>query len=170
MRRLAFRLLALAVVSELLGSPSIRADGRLSVTFERDVQPILTRAGCNAGACHGKARGQNGFALSLLGFNPDFDYQAIVKESGGRRVSTVKAPESLLLQKATARLPHGGGSRLAPGSRAYDTVLRWIAAGMPHTPLDAPKLKHIVVEPNEAHAETIRVVRAASHGLFHGRV
>ena len=57
------------------------------MTFERDVEPILTRAGCNAGACHGKARGQNGFALSLLGFDPAHDYDAIVKEAGGRRVS-----------------------------------------------------------------------------------
>ena len=149
MRYLAFRLLAPISVSVLIGSPSVRAGERLSVTFERDVEPILTRAGCNAGACHGKARGQNGFALSLLGFDPDFDYEAIVKESGGRRVSTVMAPESLLLRKATARLPHGGGLRLAPGSRAYETVLRWIAAGMPHTPSDAPKLKHIAVEPTE---------------------
>src|SRR5271169_199374 len=77
------------------GLPELDAAERSSVTFERDVEPILTRAGCNAGACHGKARGQNGFALSLLGFDPNFDYAAIVKESGGRRVSTVMAPDSL---------------------------------------------------------------------------
>ena len=170
LRRIAFRLLALIVVSALIGSPSIRAGERLSVTFERDVEPILTRAGCNAGACHGKARGQNGFALSLLGFDPNFDYVAIVKESGGRRVSTVMAPESLLLRKATARLPHGGGPRLTPGSRAYETVLRWIAAGMPRTPPDAPKLKRIAVEPTERTLKPIRVVLAARHGLFHRRV
>ena len=56
------------------------------VTFERDIQPILTRAGCNAGACHGKASGQNGFKLSLLGFDSDFDHIAITREGGGRRV------------------------------------------------------------------------------------
>ena len=71
---MAFRLLAAIVASALIGSPGVRAEERSSVTFERDVEPILTRAGCNAGACHGKARGQNGFALSLLGFDPDFDY------------------------------------------------------------------------------------------------
>src|SRR5262249_41292848 len=120
-----------------------------SVTFERDVQPILTRAGCNSGACHGKARGQNGFALSLRGFDANADYAAIVKESGGRRVSTVSVPESLLLLKATARLPHGGGLRLSPGKRTYETVFRWIRAGMPRTPAGAPKLTKITVEPTE---------------------
>ena len=133
----------------MMGPPSLPAGERSSVTFERDVQPVLTRAGCNAGACHGKARGQNGFALSLLGFDPDHDYVAIVKESGGRRVSRVIATESLILSKATARLPHGGGLRLTPGSTAYETVLRWIAAGMPRTPSDAPRLKRIAVEPTE---------------------
>jgi len=146
---MTFRLLASIAVSALIGSPIIRAGERSSVTFERDVEPILTRAGCNAGACHGKARGQNGFALSLFGFDPDFDYVAIVKESGGRRVSTLMAPESLLLGKATARLPHGGGLRLTPGSRAYETVLGWIATGMRRTPSSAPRLKQIAVEPTE---------------------
>jgi hypothetical protein len=146
---MAFRLLAAIVASALIGPPSVRAGERSSVTFERDVEPILTRAGCNAGACHGKARGQNGFALSLLGFDSNFDFAAIVKESGGRRVSTLVATESLLLQKATARFPHGGGPRLTPGSRSYDTVLQWIVAGMPRTPPGAAKLKRIVVLPTE---------------------
>src|SRR5947209_5506180 len=70
-------------------TPTKRADTRAeakAVTFEFDVQPLLTRFGCNAGACHGKARGQNGFALSLLGFDADFDYHALVDEARGRRV------------------------------------------------------------------------------------
>src|SRR5439155_12499008 len=104
---------------------------------------------CNAGACHGQARGQNGFALSLLGFDPVFDHDAIVKEARGRRVFPAVPEESLLLRKATARVPHGGGPRLEPGSRWYETVRRWIAAGMPHTPPDAPWLERIAVEPTE---------------------
>ncbi len=149
MRFIDFRLVGLIVAFAMIGPPSLLAGERSSVTFERDVQPVLTRAGCNAGACHGKARGQNGFALSLFGFDPDHDYVAIVKESGGRRVSRVIATESLILSKATARLPHGGGLRLTPGSTSYETVLRWIAAGMPRTPSDAPRLKRIAVEPTE---------------------
>ena len=77
------------------------------VSFELDVQPLLTRAGCNAGACHGKQRGQNGFQLSLFGFDSDFDYDAIVNSARGRRIFPAVPAASLLLQKATAELPHG---------------------------------------------------------------
>jgi hypothetical protein len=129
--------------------PGLAAGERSSATFERDVEPVLTRAGCNAGACHGKARGQNGFALSLLGFDPEHDYAAIAKDAGGRRVSRLRPAESLILDKAAARLPHGGGLRLAPGSKSYETVLRWIADGMPRTPADAPRVVRIAVEPTE---------------------
>ncbi len=142
----------------------LEAAERSLVTFERDVEPILTRAGCNAGACHGKARGQNGFALSLLGFDPVHDYDAIVKDAGGRRVSRLVPAGSLLLGKATARLPHGGGMRLAPGTSGYETVLRWVAAGMPRTPLDAPHVERDLRRADRAHPETIGVVFAASHG------
>src|SRR6516164_7154548 len=105
------------------------AEGADRATYERDVLPILTRAGCNAGACHGKARGQNGFQLSLLGFDRDFDYNALAREGRGRRVFP-EAPEfSLLLRKPAGELAHGGGKRLTPGRAAYETIRRWIAAG-----------------------------------------
>ncbi len=118
-------------------------------TFERDVIPILTRAGCNAGACHGKARGQNGFALSLLSYDPDFDYSAIVHEARGRRVMPASPVNSLLLRKASAQVPHGGGKRLEPGSTSHDAVLRWLASGTPRTPKDSPTVAGISVEPSE---------------------
>jgi hypothetical protein len=119
------------------------------VTFERDVIPLLTRAGCNAGACHGKARGQNGFALSLLSYDPDFDYHAIVSEARGRRIFAAAPAFSLLLRKASAQLPHGGGKRLEVGSSDYETLHRWIVAGLPRTPPDTPALARITVEPAE---------------------
>jgi Protein of unknown function (DUF1553)/Protein of unknown function (DUF1549) len=119
------------------------------VTFEREIIPILTRAGCNAGACHGKARGQNGFALSLLSYDPDFDYSAIVHEARGRRVLPASPENSLLLRKASAQVPHGGGKRLEPGSTGHDAVRRWLAAGTPRTPKDAPTVARISVEPSE---------------------
>ncbi|MHB1556177.1 MAG: DUF1549 domain-containing protein [Isosphaeraceae bacterium] len=127
----------------------VEAGERRAPTFERDIEPVLTRAGCNAGACHGKAGGRSGFALSLLGFNPAGDFVAIARDAGGRRVSRIQPAESLLLAKASARLPHGGGVRLAPGSSGYRTVLDWIAGGMPHTPADAPRVDRIAVEPTE---------------------
>jgi hypothetical protein len=121
---------------------------RASVTFESDVQPLLTRLGCNAGACHGKSRGQNGFALSLLGFDSDFDYESLVREGRGRRIFPAAPELSLLLRKASGQVPHGGGVRLAAGSPAYDLLRDWIQAGSPRTPADAPQLRRVVVEPS----------------------
>src|SRR5687767_11437243 len=107
-------------------------------TFERDVLPILARAGCNGGPCHGKARGQGGFQLSLLGFDPDADFAALTAEGRGRRLFPASPEHSLLLLKASARVPHGGGKRLDPASHGYATLLNWIVAGTPRTPADAP--------------------------------
>jgi hypothetical protein len=121
----------------------------LPVTFERDVLPLLGRAGCNAGACHGKARGQNGFQLSLLGFDADFDHAALTREARGRRVFPAAPQNSLLLLKASARVAHGGGKRFEPASVHYETLLRWIADGTPRTPPDSPALERITVEPGE---------------------
>jgi Protein of unknown function (DUF1549)/Protein of unknown function (DUF1553) len=119
------------------------------VDFERDVQPLLTRYGCNAGACHGKARGQNGFQLSLLGFDPNFDYDALTREARGRRVFFAAPQRSLLLRKPTGKMPHGGGMRLKPGGPEYTILRRWIAAGMPRRIPGTPKLAGVTVSPHE---------------------
>lgn len=119
-----------------------------SVTFESDVQPLLTRYGCNSGPCHGKSRGQNGFALSLFGFDSDFDYSALVLEGRGRRVFPAAPEASLLLQKATGQLPHGGGQRFTMGGEAGILLRAWIRDGAPRTPADAPQLLRVVVEPS----------------------
>lgn len=120
-----------------------------SINFELDVMPVLTAAGCNTGACHGKSRGQNGFQLSLLGFDADFDFTTIVEEGHGRRVFPAAPDNSLLLRKASLRLPHGGGERLKPGSQQYETVRRWIADGMTRASATAPTLDRITLEPAE---------------------
>ncbi len=119
------------------------------MNFELDVLPILTAKGCNAGACHGKARGQNGFQLSLLGFDPEFDFSAIVKEAHGRRVFPAAPENSLLLRKAALAMPHGGGLRLPTDSPEYDVVRRWISGGLPRSTADAPMLDRITIEPPE---------------------
>lgn len=95
--------------------------------FEHDVLPRLTRAGCNTGACHGAALGQDGFKLSLLGHDPEADFAAIARQFRGRRVDLREPTESLILQKATATIPHNGGKRLTEDS--YRAVLEWIQAG-----------------------------------------
>ena len=123
------------------------AAGERPVTFEHDIQPLLTRFGCNSGACHGKSRGQNGFALSLLGFDSDFDYASITREGRGRRISLPAPASSLLLDKATGRMPHGGGARFTVDSKQFQLLVRWLEGGYPRTPADAPKLVRVVVEP-----------------------
>ncbi|MFO0799399.1 MAG: DUF1553 domain-containing protein [Gemmataceae bacterium] len=116
-------------------------------TFETDVQPILTRFGCNQGACHGKARGQNGFQLSLLAFDHDADHAALTAEARGRRVFPASPANSLLLTKGTGQVPHGGGKKLPADGPEYRTLLEWVAAGAPRTPADAPKILRIAVSP-----------------------
>lgn len=118
-----------------------------TITFEFDIQPLLTRFGCNAGACHGKSRGQNGFALSLLGFDSDFDYNALIHEGRGRRVFPAAPEHSLLLRKPTGQVPHGGGKRFEVGSPHYQLLLAWLQAGALRTPADAPKIVRVVAEP-----------------------
>lgn len=115
--------------------------------FELDIQPILTARGCNSGPCHGKARGQNGFALSLLGFDADMDYHAIVKETRGRRLFPASPENSLLLLKATGALPHGGGIRLDPSGADYQQLLQWIREGTQRTTEADPKLERISILP-----------------------
>jgi len=120
-----------------------------SVSFELDVQPILTARGCNSGGCHGKQRGQNGFQLSLLGFDPDFDYAALTKHGRGRRVFPAAADRSLLLTKPTGQLPHGGGLRLDREGDDYETIKSWIESGTPRRIEDEPKLVRVSVEPSQ---------------------
>ncbi|MCH7725997.1 MAG: DUF1549 domain-containing protein, partial [Planctomycetes bacterium] len=131
-----------------LAAPQTR--GAEVVSFELDVQPILTAHGCNAGACHGKQRGQNGFQLSLLGFDSDFDFAALTQHARGRRVFPAAPTRSLLLRKPVGELPHGGGVRLKIGSPDYEVLRKWIATGMPRRIDDEPALERIAVEPADS--------------------
>ena len=91
--------------------------------------PILTRAGCNQGACHGANAGKGGFHLSLLGYDPESDYLALTRFVGARRISPSQPDNSLMLRKATGQMPHGGGKRFAVDTAEYHTLRDWIAAG-----------------------------------------
>jgi len=118
------------------------------VSFVNDVIPVLTKAGCNSGPCHAKAgAGQNGFQLSLLGFEPEEDYERLVKEGRIRRLSPAAPDRSLLLLKASAGVPHGGGKRLAKDSAGYRALRQWIALGMPPDDQNSPKLARLEVLP-----------------------
>jgi len=99
------------------------------VGFVREIQPVLGKTGCNQGTCHGSAMGKNGFKLSLRGYDPDFDYQALVNDLSGRRFNRAAVDESLMLQKPLAEVPHEGRQAIKPGSRYHALLKRWIAEG-----------------------------------------
>lgn len=148
MHRLASRIVWIA---SMLAGAAFGADSTRSLNFINDIQPILTKASCNAGACHAKAiTGQRGFRLSVLGFEPEEDYEAIVKQGKGRRVFPPAPEESLLLTKAANITPHGGGKKLDPQSQGFKTLVRWIQEGMPYSAPSDPKLTGIDVDPPRA--------------------
>ena len=129
------------------------ADGKISdgkISFVNDIVPVLTKAGCNAGACHAKAGGgQNGFQLSLLGFESAEDFEHLVMEGRGRRISLTNPSQSLLLLKASGEIAHGGGKRLPKSSQGYALMLNWIRQGMPMDLPSGPKLVGVDLEPKK---------------------
>ncbi|MGH7129933.1 MAG: Ig-like domain-containing protein, partial [Planctomycetaceae bacterium] len=139
-------------------SGGLKAEAALNVTgvaeqvpinFGNQIVPIFTKLGCNSGGCHGKASGQNGFKLSLLGFEPPEDYEHLVKEGHGRRLFPAAPDRSLLLLKASGSVPHGGGARIEADSAPYRVLRRWIEQGMPYGKPDDPVVARIEVYPTE---------------------
>ena len=124
-----------------------KAQESLPINFVNQIVPIFTKTGCNTGGCHGKSSGQNGFRLSLMGFEPAEDYEHLVSESRGRRLSPAAPEHSLLLTKGTALVPHGGGKKLDPGSDDYKLLVRWISQGMPYGNPTDPTVSGIEVFP-----------------------
>ncbi len=143
-----------AVVTATAGGASVRVPVTVSlpatpppVSFPHQVEPVLTKLGCNAGGCHGKIAGQNGFRLSLLGFDPELDYTTLVKEARGRRLFPAAPDSSLFLTKATGAVAHGGGKKLDPASEEYALLRRWIAAGAPYGSAADAALVNVTVTP-----------------------
>jgi hypothetical protein len=122
-------------------------DVNLPINFPNQIVPIFTKLGCNSGGCHGKASGQNGFKLSLLGFEPDVDYHALVMEARGRRLFPAAPDNSLLLLKGAGGVAHGGGKRMDTNADEYRLLRRWIAAGMPYGAKTDPVVTRISVSP-----------------------
>ncbi|MDX1983312.1 MAG: DUF1553 domain-containing protein [Bryobacteraceae bacterium] len=127
-----------AVITALVNGQSSSAKVRVknatqpfTWSFRGHVMPVLTKAGCNQGACHGAQAGKNGFKLTLRGYDPELDYDVLTRQSAGRRISLSDPGASLLLQKASFGIPHGGGLRLKKDSLDYRIVHEWIAAGTP---------------------------------------
>ena len=108
---------------------TVRGTTQPAIGFVREIEPLLNRAGCSQGTCHGSAKGKNGFKLSLRGYDPDFDYQALINDLSGRRFNRVAVDDSLMLQKPLGDVPHEGGQALKPGSRYHSLLRQWIAEG-----------------------------------------
>ncbi len=118
-------------------------------SFVNDIEPILTRYGCNQGACHGKGAGQNGFRLSLRGYAPELDHDWIVKDQQGRRINRVRPEESLLFLKALGHVPHGGGRAIRPRSQAAGNLLGWLFNGAPGPLKDERRIQGIAITPGD---------------------
>ena len=142
-----------------------------SIDFRTEVVPLLSKHGCNAGGCHGKASGQNGFKLSLFGFDSDFDFESITQEAKGRRIFPANAENSLILLKASGQMPHGGGKKLTPESSDYQTMLRWIVAGAPPVAKNIATVQRIRMLPKDGiyvsgQTQQIAVIAEYSDGSF----
>src|SRR5258705_2912701 len=110
------------------------------VSFRNDVMAVLSKAGCNAGTCHGNKNGKGGFKLSLRGQDPELDYFSLTRDVSARRVNPIAADESLILLKPTGEVPHEGGLRLDKGSHEYEFLRQWIAQRVSNDLDSAPKL------------------------------
>jgi hypothetical protein len=119
-------------------------------SFRNDVQPVLTKMGCNSGPCHGAAAGKNGFKLTLRGYDPETDYYSLTHQALARRTERLEPAKSLILLKPTLTIPHGGGKRFAVDSPEYQVVSGWIAQGMPAPQDSDARVTGIEVFPQEA--------------------
>jgi hypothetical protein len=151
----------LPVLAGLLSaSSSLQAQ---TVSFRNDVMPIFSKAGCNAGTCHGNFNGKNGFRLSLRGENSDFDLTNLTRDTLGRRICRFDPECSLLLQKPSGGLPHEGGVRFAPDSQEYATLRRWIAEGCRPDLPGVPHVTRLEVSPTDRvllHGQTTQQLTA----------
>jgi WD40 repeat protein len=144
-------------------------DKQVVPDFVRDIAPIIARAGCNAGTCHGAQQGKNGFKLSLRGYDPVVDVRALTDDLASRRVNVASPADSMMLLKPTASVPHTGGQAIKPGSPYYESLREWIAAGA-HLNLASARVTGIKVTPQNPVVEAIgarqqvRVVATYSDG------
>src|SRR4051794_41119094 len=157
-----------AVITATVGGQ--RAPARAVVTrtkepftpsYRNHVIPVLTKIGCNSGACHGALAGKGGFKLSLRGYDPDADHFVMTRQAGGRRVNRTEPEQSLILLKPTRGMPHGGGKKFETDSEEYRRLRDWIAAGANGPRPGAPALQRIELFPAAATLkpkDTVRVL------------
>ena len=138
-------------VGDVTQQVSVTVEGvaaKPTIDYRLQVSPILSKAGCNKGACHASQHGKGGFGLSVVGSDPDKDYASLVRDRVQRRVDLLTPEQSLALLKPTMQTPHGGGRRLERGSVAYDLLVAWLAGGAPGPKGDAPTVTRLEVTPS----------------------
>jgi hypothetical protein len=139
-----------AKVGEQTATAEVTVTGRdqpFAWSFRNHVESVLSKQGCNAGACHGARAGQKGFRLTLFGFDVDADYSYLTRQALGRRVVPSDPGRSLILTKPTGLLPHKGGIKLDPATQEYRVLAEWIASGAPGPKESDPQIASLEVLP-----------------------
>jgi hypothetical protein len=156
-----------AAVNGLNSQVTITVSGQrapFTWNFTNHVTPVVTKTGCNQGACHGALAGKNGFKLTLRGYDPEVDFYTLTRQATARRISLAEPENSLLLKKAVFAIPHGGGKRFAKDSLEYRVIKEWIEAGTPPPTAQDPEVTELEVYPASVilkpNAEQQLVVRA----------
>ena len=144
-----------------------RAAEEPPISFVQDVMPIFTKAGCNAGGCHGSSRGKDGFRLSLFGYDPDGDHFRLTREAITRRINLALPEESLVLEKSTNRVPHTGGERFKADSEFYRTILAWLKAGAPKDSANVATVVRLEVHPRQSVLEGAGATQQLSARAFY---
>lgn len=142
--------LLLGIVASLLSGPGALLAREPAVSFRNEVMPVLSRAGCNSGACHGNLNVKGGFKLSLRGQDPDADFITLTRDALGRRIDSTQPESSLVLAKATAATSHEGGQRFKRGSPEYHLLHSWIARGAKPDPASTPSLTSLEASPRSS--------------------
>jgi len=159
-----------AVASLLLVQGTLAADTNGAPNFRNQVQPILAKFGCSSGACHGAAAGQNGFKLSLRGYDDEGDYIVLTRHALGRRIIPSDPGRSLLLLKSTGAVPHKGGKKFEVDSAEYGILADWIAYGAPGPKKEDPRIArievspgHVTLKPDGSQQLTVRAIFNDGH-------
>src|SRR5438093_10549510 len=141
-----------------------------NITFRNHIQPLLAKMGCSSGACHGAAAGQNGFKLSLRGYDDEGDFLALTRNALGRRIVPTDPGRSLLLLKPTTAVPHKGGKRFEVDSLEYEVLSQWLAAGAPGPRAEDPRIvkieilpSHVILTPAAAQQLSVRAYFSDGH-------
>lgn len=156
----------LLLAAGLLVAVGAAAHGEELVSFRRDVMAVLSKSGCNLGACHGNQNGKGGFKLSLRGQDPAFDHASLTKDESRRRVNLLEPESSLILQKASGQAAHQGGVRFKRDSQEYSILLNWLRGAATGHRNDEPRVTKLVVVPAEAalfELETSLTLTATAH-------